>query len=435
MAIEAPVREQAEALADVLLGEGGRIDSHIKEQVVASVMPKMQDLEADFALLRESIAQRPPSGDAASDFDPILSMFMPLGEAKSKGLIDFRIYNPTSVPDTADYADRFEGLGDFVRAVNKMAYPVANDPRLMFSAALTGEEVDLGGALVPEEFRAQLMMLMLEVDSIRARAMTVPMGSASVSIPYIREETHADGKTYGGMIGYWPESGDPIGESEPSFGQITLTAKLLAILTTLNNTLIQDSAVTLTMLIGMLFASTTRWTEERAFYKGDGAGLPMGVLNSPALIKVAKTGAPLTLAIAGGMMSRLLPQAHARAAWSMHPFHYQDLVGMETPQGGAAFMPSLAAGMPDMFLGKPIMWTEHLPVRAANSNSVLLADWGFYLIGDRQAMVMSTSEHSRFANNQTQFKSVARLDGQPWIDTALTLDGGGEVSPFVTSGN
>ena len=435
MATEAPVREQAEALADVLLGEGGRLDSRIKEQIVADVTPKLETMAADLAALREHIAERPPLENAKPDIDPIMSMFMPLGEAKAQGLIDYRIYNPTAVAGTEGYADRFEGFGDFVRGVNRMAYPGANDDRLMFKAALSGEEVELGGALVPEEFRAQLMMLMLEASAIRSRAITVPMGSATISLPYIREETHADGATYGGMVGYWPESGDPIGESEPSFGQVTLTAKLLTILTTLNNTLIQDSAITLQMLIGMLFANTTRWTEERAFMKGNGAGIPQGVLNSPALIKVPKAAAAVTFAQCADIESRLLPQSHASAVWMAHPFHRKDIVTMETAAGGAAWLPSLAAGLPEMFLGKPIIWTEHLPQPAANSNSIGVFDWRFYLIGDRQAMVMSTSEHSRFANNQTQFKSVARIDGQPWIDTALTLDGGGEVSPFVVSGN
>ena len=76
--------------------------------------------------------------------------------------------------------------------------------------------------------------------------------------------------------------------------------------------------------------------------------------------------------------------------------------------------------------------SEHMPAKGTQGD-ILLADLKFYLIGDRQAMSMSMSEHSRFRRNQTELRSISRLDGQPWLSTALILaDGTTQVSPFVT---
>ena len=54
------------------------------------------------------------------------------------------------------------------------------------------------------------------------------------------------------------------------------------------------------------------------------------------------------------------------------------------------------------------------------------------LIGDRQAMTMSQSEHVLFATDQTAFRLIQRLDGRPWLITALTpRNGTNTVSPYV----
>ena len=41
------------------------------------------------------------------------------------------------------------------------------------------------------------------------------------------------------------------------------------------------------------------------------------------------------------------------------------------------------------------------------------------------AMSMSASEHYRFRNERTAFKSVSRLDGQPWCDTGTNVGDSG----------
>jgi len=56
-----------------------------------------------------------------------------------------------------------------------------------------------------------------------------------------------------------------------------------------------------------------------------------------------------------------------------------------------------------------------------------------YVIGDRMALEVAASEHVNFLNNQRTWRVVERVDGQPWVEKAITLaDGVSTVSPFVS---
>ena len=50
-----------------------------------------------------------------------------------------------------------------------------------------------GGALVPEEFRAQLLELMVDETAIRSRAFVMPLMSSTLTIPRIRDTDRSDG--------------------------------------------------------------------------------------------------------------------------------------------------------------------------------------------------------------------------------------------------
>jgi HK97 family phage major capsid protein len=62
-----------------------------------------------------------------------------------------------------------------------------------------------------------------------------------------------------------------------------------------------------------------------------------------------------------------------------------------------------------------------------------LVDFGFYLIGDRQAMSARQSEDFRFSSDVTAFRVIERLDGRPWLASAITPQNGSSntLSPFV----
>ena len=409
-------------------GKDAGLSAFIHEQIEAGVNAKVKDLNLDeeIATLREALATKAP--ERAAEPVNIMDEWDP------------KKPNPAAVGGPLD--GQFSGLKDYLRAVATLnpKFSADRDPRLTMlshsvdvKAALTGEEIDLGGALVPEEFRSQLMMLALEPTSIRARATNIPMSSQTLSLPAIRDTDHSDGSVYGAVKFFWTESGDEIPDSQPEFSQVRLTAKLLTGLTEINNTMLMDSFTSVPALLGQMWPKGAMWSEEMAFIRGSGAGQPLGVLDAPASITGQGSTGTFTITEAATMLSHLTPESYGSACWHVHPGLLPNLVTM-TQGSTSAWIVDYTLPIPYRLLGLPVVFTEHVN-GMGTAGDVLLSDWRFYLIGDRQAMSMAASEHNKFPQYRTVFRSVSRLDGQPWMDAALTLrDGSFQVSPFVVRG-
>ena len=62
---------------------------------------------------------------------------------------------------------------------------------------------------------------------------------------------------------------------------------------------------------------------------------------------------------------------------------------------------------------------------------LILADWSYYLIGDRQQVVVDWSDHVAFLNLQSTVRLYERVDGKPWMDATHTPRKGAARSPFI----
>ena len=182
---------------------------------------------------------------------------------------------------------------------------------------------------------------------------------------------------------------------------IQLNARALAGRTVLPNTLIEDSFVTVPALINQLFSMAVPWVEEGVFIRGDGVGKPLGVLNSPATIVSVN---PWQLQVNSdvkdmyNMMSRLPPGSQSRAVWVMNTQIMPELGTLNSAEV-QSWHPSLAMNMPDMLAGRPVIWNEHASGLGVKGD-IMLIDWMYYLIGDRQALSMMASPHEKFSSNQ-----------------------------------
>ena len=82
-------------------------------------------------------------------------------------------------------------------------------------------------------------------------------------------------------------------------------------------------------------------------------------------------------------------------------------------------------------LGRPLIISEK--AQALNTQGdINFIDFSHYLIGDRQAISMDASEHSRFMNDETELRIIERVDGRPWLQSAITpRNGTATLSPYV----
>ena len=163
----------------------GPLSTAIEQQVMGQVESRVDSLGLVDSIkeIREEIASRAPSAAAQSSYPA--PPWAAAGVGDVLGLPDPNWYNPEAIGAQLD--NQFESFGDFVKSVIRSDMGGTRDSRLIRvtsggsaapQAALTGQEIELGGALVPEQYRPQLMMIGLQPTSIRQRADGDPDGRA-----------------------------------------------------------------------------------------------------------------------------------------------------------------------------------------------------------------------------------------------------------------
>ena len=335
----------------------------------------------------------------------------------------------------ADLDGKFKNMADFWHAIApSVRLSAPGDTRLKVLNESSGDQ---GSFLVPEEFRANLMVTALEASIVRSRATVIPMPSGNTKIPFLRDTTHAS-SVYGGVIAYWTEESGSITASEPTFAQVALVARKLAAYTSVTNELLADNAVGLAALLGRIFPEAIAWFEDDAFINGNGAGQPLGMLNAPALISVAKETGQAADTIVWenliNMYSRMLPASIPRGVWvaNINTFPQLAVMSLSVGTGGSiVWLPQGIDGPPASILGRPLIFTEKSPT-VGDANDISFLDPSQYLIGDTQSVTAAASEHVRFQNDETVYRFTERVDGRPWLDSAMTpANGSTTLSAFV----
>jgi len=361
-------------------------------------------------------------------------------DAVARRAKDVTVYNAKALGAQLDRELEFDGLAGFLKDIWHNTYQdaavAAKRTALKAAAASSGEPAS-GGFLVPEAFRAELLKLSLEAGVVRSRARVVPMETSRVLYPMLDVTSHAD-NVYGGIQGYWtPESGQ-MTDVAATFGRVALDAWKLTAFANVPNELIQDSALAFEAFIRTSFPEALAYFEDDAFTNGNGAGMPLGWRRAEATVTVAKeSGQPADTIVWENivkMYSRMLPQSLSRAVWVVSPDVFPELATMALSVGtggSAIWLNNGVAGPPATILGRPVIITEKVP-SLGNQGDISFVDLGYYLIGDRQALTVESSPHYRFQNGETSYKFVSRVDGRPWLKSALTpRNSGPTLSPFV----
>lgn len=308
--------------------------------------------------------------------------------------------------------------------------------RNAFSSTVPSE----GGFLIPETLRSEMLRVSLETGIVRQRSRVIPMETLRVPFPAIDETSHAS-SVFGGIVGYWTEEGAALTDSSASFGRIVLDAKKLTAYTTVPNELLSDSIGSFQAFIDQIFPEALAFYEDIAFLKGSGTGEPLGALstNNSAIIAVAKESGQVAATIVWEnlvkMYARMLPSSLGRAVWVCSIDTFPELATMALAVGtggGPIWINNGAAGPPMTILGRPVIFTEKAPGLLGAQGDINFVDFGFYLVGDRQVMSAMSSPHFKFQNDQTAYRIIERLDGRPWLQSAITPQNAGpQLSPFV----
>lgn len=354
------------------------------------------------------------------------------------GAIQNAAYNPHAVGVQMDSLG-FKDLGDFARNLvwigNNSPDPTKLAAARKIMAAYQSVDPGSGGFLIPETQRADILSLTLEQAIVRPRATVITMDSLTQSIPFVDSTTN-EGSVFGGMIFYWtPESGEIL-STNSKFGRVKLEANKLTGGARIPNELYAD-ARGLASFLNKAVPTGLAFYEDVAFLTGNGVGQPLGVYNSPAVVTVAKETNQVADTVKTAnvlkMFSRMLSSSQGRAIWLANQTDFEQLMSLsiDVGTGGAPIaLVNIRDGALPTMLTRPLILTEKNPV-LGDEGDLAFIDFAYYLIGDRQAISMESSGHSRFMNDETELRVIERVDGRPWIQSAITPLNGDTLSPFV----
>ncbi len=325
-----------------------------------------------------------------------------------------------------------KSLGDYFLAVYR-----GDDKRLKNIYGVkslnetSGED---GGYTVPEEFMNTLLQATREASVIERLARVFPMKNKTLDIPVLKQTgdyVAGQSQYFGGVKFVKVGEGEAITETQPTFEQITLTAHKQAGYTEVTQELMTDSPMTIESVLTSLVAGALAYRKDYLFINGSGAGEPLGIYNKPdVLIKVDVTDATPTLAEFAQMRSRLISSSYGKAVWLVNPLLMHLIFALDNDAVG--FLPNFQGKPTYTFMGIPIETSEVMPSTVANGG-IMLADFGYYAVGQKQGISVKSSEHVSFLNDMVTWRFTWRGDGQPWIDGTIAIGSGSNdtVSPFV----
>ena len=320
------------------------------------------------------------------------------------------------------------------------------DPRLLMVQKATGLSEGVAsdaGFLVQQDFSTELLRLAHDTGVLVPRCRKIPIGpnSNGLKINAIAETSRATGSRLGGIRGYWLEEAGTKTASKPKFRQIVLDLKKLIGLCYATDELLQDTTA-LESLLTQGFAEEFGFLLDDAIVNGPGAGQPQGFMNSVCKVAVGKeigqVAATIVTENIDKMFSRMWARSLPNAVWLINQSCWPEIFNLirSVGTGGSALYvePGRIRETPfGSLYGRPILPIEQCQALGTEGD-IILADLSQYLLIDKGGIQAQSSIHVQFLYDETVFRFVYRVDGQPTWAAPLTpyKDTGKTQSPFIT---
>jgi HK97 family phage major capsid protein len=452
------LRSQAEAeKRDVTEDEAARLDALLDESDrVARNIERLERLQAQTEGLRRGTGRKTAPDAPANQSDPD----DPEPPAPRNGGRQPLNTNgndhggrtpPPRVPaEVRQTNGGFRSLGDFALAVRVACCPGGQmDRRLERLAPTTwaGESSgEAGGYMVPADFRTAVMTKIMGEASLLPRTDQITISGNTLTIP---RDTTAPWST-SGIRAYWGSEGALKTQSRPGLDTMSLRLHKVYALVPVTDELAED-APAMDSFLRRKAPEAIDFAINLAILQGTGSNQPLGVLNSPALVTVAKETSQLADTLVAlnviKMWSRLYAGNRSTAIWSVHQdvetmLHTMSLPGRDntgafvTGWGTHVYMPAggLSGSPYATLFGRPV-----IPTQACET----LGDLGDIILWDPQAYLsvlkagtnprVDVSMHLWFDYDVTAYRFVLRMTGQPWWEAAVSpRDGSNTLSPYVT---
>jgi HK97 family phage major capsid protein len=212
-----------------------------------------------------------------------------------------------------------------------------------------------GGALVPEEFAARVIRLVETYGTFPPAAENVTMARDTMIVP----------KRITGTTAYFVGEGSAVTESEPTYANVSLVAKKLAVSCRMSTEVVEDAFVSIADSVAQEFSTSLAYKIDLCGWLGDGTQGTYGGING--IVNKIDDGnytASVHSAVGGntafetldiedflGAMGKLPIYARAGAAWYVSPAGYAASIARLKYAAGGNTVENVGAGTGETFLG------------------------------------------------------------------------------------
>jgi HK97 family phage major capsid protein len=337
----------------------------------------------------------------------------------------------------------FDSFAQQVAAISRAAAGGGIDPRLKRAplvrapSGLTTMDPTLGGFLVAPEFAPAITQSVYDQATLASRCdrRVTKNLLAGIKIPGLDETSRQEGSRYAGTTVYWPaQEGTTVSSTFPKWRALELAGHKIMAIVMATNELMADAPLFGSYIMDVL-PKALAWELDLQILTGTGAGVPLGVLNSPATIVVPKVTGQTTKTVMNDnilqMWQRLPGPSRTRAVWLVNEDMDQqlDLLGANTNPN--TYVPAGMYGNKYPLLkGAPVICTEQSP-QLGNLGDIVLADLGWYIVADGGQRSMLSLD-VEFNNDQAVLRFVWHVDGRASVTTPITpYNGSSTRSPFI----
>jgi len=343
----------------------------------------------------------------------------------------------------SDGETRFADFGDYLTAVMRSSAPGASvDNRLQRASSGQGEtNPALGGFLVQTDHQSELLKRVYQMAILAAACRKTPIGANSNALSWnqVEETSRATGSRMGGIRGYWASEADTVTGSKMKVSQQELKLQKLMGIMYATEELIADTTA-LSALMFETMGDELAWLLDEAIFAGTGAGQPLGIINSDAFVSVSAESGQAAATIAYEnivkMRARVWSPSMGRGNWYINQdcLPQLDTMAFVVGTGGVpVYMPAggVSSTPYGSLMGRPVVPIEHAKT-CGTVGDIVFADLSQYRLIDKNGLKNDVSIHIRFLYDETAFRVVYRVNGQPLWTSALTpANGTDTLSPFV----
>jgi len=260
----------------------------------------------------------------------------------------------------------------------------------------------LGGYLVPEDFRAELIEHLGREMSFRSMATVIPMDTNLLKDPTLESDVSVS----------WGSENTSISTTSADFGEFQLTPYRLNAIIYTSRELFDDSAISIMQTLQRRFRIKVGQEENKVFIAGSGSGQPTGLTQKT--LRSVSAGGDITPDHITKAYYKLPEEYRQVATWIVNSRTMEKLENSKD-SNGAYLYPSLQ-GEVKTLKGRPVFVNDQCP-----SSTVFFGDVSWYYIGDRQQVTMeaTTEAGTTWEKHQVGLKMIERVDGDLALTTAF----------------